>query len=223
MATDGIKDSPLAWTLKAYHTTHSKYLLCCEGGRWGITPVLTWQEVSPCLGLGYPLRRDLGPVTGVPPRKNMGPVEVLWDGHGAPLPNPGCGQTHTCENSTFPILRMRAVNIVDNVTTKLFNSDEFVNWFSTFLHVAARYNTWIDPIYSPFTNNSTVYVILTTKAMCYQAFNCLLHNTCHTNYYIKISLFRKPISLQQIIEIINLPSLLWVILPTNLHNKNKPT
>ena len=29
--------------------------------------------------------RDLGPVTGVPPRKDMGPVEVLWDGDGIPL------------------------------------------------------------------------------------------------------------------------------------------
>ena len=46
--------------------------------------------------LGYPLsgsvtshwgtpHPDWGPVTGVPPRKDMGPVEVLWDGDGVPL------------------------------------------------------------------------------------------------------------------------------------------
>ena len=28
--------------------------------------------------------RDLGPVTEVPPGKDMGPVEVLWDGDGYP-------------------------------------------------------------------------------------------------------------------------------------------
>ena len=28
--------------------------------------------------------RDLGPVTGVPPGKDRGPVEVLWDGDGVP-------------------------------------------------------------------------------------------------------------------------------------------
>ena len=35
--------------------------------------------------------RDLEPVTGVPPRKDMGPVEVLWDEDGAP---PRCGWTN---------------------------------------------------------------------------------------------------------------------------------
>ena len=35
----------------------------------------------------------------------MGPVEVLWHGDGVPP----CEQTETCENSTFLILRMRAV------------------------------------------------------------------------------------------------------------------
>ena len=31
-----------------------------------------------------PPRRDLGLVTGVPPGKDMRPVEVLWDGDGVP-------------------------------------------------------------------------------------------------------------------------------------------
>ena len=37
------------------------------------------------LGLGYPHRKGIGPV------------------------DPGCGQTHTCEKSTFPIFRKRSV------------------------------------------------------------------------------------------------------------------
>ena len=42
---------------------------------------------------------------GVPPGKDMGPVEVLWDGDG--VPPPLCGQTHTCESSTFPSYYVR--------------------------------------------------------------------------------------------------------------------
>ena len=74
------------------------------------------------LGLGYPM--DLRPVTGVPhPRKDMGTVEVLWDGGGYPPWKghgtsgsimgwrwgtlPGCGQTDACENSTFPSYYVR--------------------------------------------------------------------------------------------------------------------
>ena len=80
---------------------------------WG-TPIWTWP--------GYPmvwtwLGRDLGPVTGVPPRKgprtshwgmprkDMGPVEVLYDGDWVPFP--GCEQTDACENSTFPSYYIR--------------------------------------------------------------------------------------------------------------------
>ena len=56
------------------------------------------------------------------PRKAMGPVKVLWEGDGYPLPErtwdqwkyygvemgypaPRCGQTDTCKNSTFPSYR----------------------------------------------------------------------------------------------------------------------
>ena len=58
-------------------------------------------------GTGVPLQKGPGtshwgthlePVTGVPPRKNMGPLEVLWDGHG--VPSPRCEQADACENST---------------------------------------------------------------------------------------------------------------------------
>ena len=48
---------------------------------------------------GYPILGTLGqdwgtlplPGTGVPPRKGMGPVEVLWDGDGVPTPPPRKG------------------------------------------------------------------------------------------------------------------------------------
>ena len=65
---------------------------------WGIPPAWDW-GTPPQQG------KDLGPVTGVPPRKDMGPVEVLWDGDGTsgsimgwrwgnfPPPPPGCEQT----------------------------------------------------------------------------------------------------------------------------------
>ena len=44
----------------------------------GGTPVLTWLG-STILGYCHP---DLGPVTGVPPGKDMRLVEVLWGGYG---------------------------------------------------------------------------------------------------------------------------------------------
>ena len=69
---------------------------------WGY-PILTWPRV----GVPLPPGRDLGPFTGGPPEKDVGPVEVLWDGDGVP-PLPRCGQTDTCENSTFPSYYVRA-------------------------------------------------------------------------------------------------------------------
>ena len=87
----------------AYHVLH---LLSYPGGGEGVYPIPGQGEVSPSwyplpiltwLGRGYPIPglgvpppwgtpcRDLGPVIGVPPRKDMGPVEVLWDGDGTPL------------------------------------------------------------------------------------------------------------------------------------------
>ena len=54
---------------------------------------------------GYPFGKDLGPETrGTPVGKDLGP-ETSDPGY-PPYP---CGQTHTCENSTSPILRLRAV------------------------------------------------------------------------------------------------------------------
>ena len=78
-----------------------------------------WLGVSP-LGLGYPprkgpgpsnwgtpLRRDLGPVTGVPPPRNGHGTSgsIMGWRWGTPLPK--CGQTHTCENSNFPSYYLR--------------------------------------------------------------------------------------------------------------------
>ena len=74
-----------------------------SGPGWG-TPILTWLWYPACLDLagvlplrtwpGYPLsaphwgtqRKGPGPVTGVPPRKDMGLIEVLWDGNGVLAP-----------------------------------------------------------------------------------------------------------------------------------------
>ena len=47
----------------------------------GVPP--TWDFGTPCLDW-VKKGRDLGAVTGVPTRKDMGPVEVLWDGDGVP-------------------------------------------------------------------------------------------------------------------------------------------
>ena len=44
---------------------------------WG---TLTPRTLLPLTGLGYPLGRELVPVTGVPPGKDIKPLEVLWDG-----------------------------------------------------------------------------------------------------------------------------------------------
>ena len=63
--------------------------------RTGVSPIWDWGTPQP--GLGYPLPgngippgRDLGPVTRVPHGKDMGLVEVLWDGDASPPPHPRC-------------------------------------------------------------------------------------------------------------------------------------
>ena len=49
----------------------------------------------------------------------MGPVEVLWDGDGI---SPRCEQTDTCENSTFPILGMQRVIILNGNEMLIFKT-----------------------------------------------------------------------------------------------------
>ena len=117
--------------LAAYQVLH---LLSYPGGRGGGTPSLAGGGYSiPDQGVGGPdlageypiLGRDLGPVIGVPPGKDMGPVEVLWDGDGLP-PQKGHGTSGSImgwrwatpmgvnwqtETITFPIFWMRAVKI----------------------------------------------------------------------------------------------------------------
>ena len=99
----------------------------CPGGGGVPSPVL--------VGLGYNYPGVLPPGTGVPcplllyplpgigillskgpgtshwgtRQKGHGTSGSIMDGDGIPLPPSGCGQTHTCENSSFPILRMRLV------------------------------------------------------------------------------------------------------------------
>ena len=55
-------------------------------------------------GEGTP-SQDIPDLAGVHTGKDMGPVEVLWDGDG--VPHRGCEQTDACENSTFPLYYVR--------------------------------------------------------------------------------------------------------------------
>ena len=110
-----------SWIKKLWHVIENKKFLLHERKRHtalriASTPsaVLSWMVPHPWPGCtlswgtphpnlargGYPIpdRRDLGPDAGVPPGKDKGLVEVLWDEDGVP---PLCGQTHTCKNSTF--------------------------------------------------------------------------------------------------------------------------
>ena len=58
-------------------------------GGGGGDPILTWlggvphNGVPPSQDWGTP-GKGRGPVAGVPPRKDMGPVEILWNGDGVP-------------------------------------------------------------------------------------------------------------------------------------------
>ena len=69
---------------------------------------LSWG--TPHLGLGYPPRKDMGPVEvlwdgdGVnpPSRKDMGTVEVLWDGDGVAPPLPRVWTDKQTESINFP-------------------------------------------------------------------------------------------------------------------------
>ena len=105
----------------------------CEGVG-GATAVLSWLEgrhLSPALGAyhspnpgggGYPSPvLAVGyPCPGVPPPGLGYDTEKIRDPWYPSPPPPRCGQTDTCENSTFPILRMRAVKrdceFIKNIT-----------------------------------------------------------------------------------------------------------
>ena len=96
-------------------------------------PIQSWPGGT-CLGLKYPYHLGLGyllPGTRAPPQLGLATslhLERTWDQYPLPQKEHGtsgsimgwryygmdmwyspCEQTHTCENSTFPILRMRAV------------------------------------------------------------------------------------------------------------------
>ena len=99
------------WTQEAYHAPQSKCSLCCSV--WGVPHPNLARRIphpdlsrggypSPILARGYP-----SPGWGTPPER----TKDKWHGKetGTGVPPPGSEQTDTCENSTFPILRMRAV------------------------------------------------------------------------------------------------------------------
>ena len=69
----------------------SKHNLSQGVSRLGVPPSRPGQEGTPSLVGGYPgysLHPDLGAVTGLPPGKDMEPVEILWDGDGDGVPTP---------------------------------------------------------------------------------------------------------------------------------------
>ena len=78
-------------------------------GEGGGTPV---PDQGKNLRLGTPMGKDQRP--GKEPRTGVPPWERTFDqrpgkGPGTRVPLSPRGQTHNCENNTFPILRMRAV------------------------------------------------------------------------------------------------------------------
>ena len=104
-------------------------------GRWGVPyPVRARGEYPILSWLGYPPpRKDMGPVEvlwdgdGVlSPQRDSGPVEVLWDGDGVP-PLP-CGQTDIPKYKYYLplVLRTRAVK-----TIKFVRSEIVTNLLST--------------------------------------------------------------------------------------------
>ena len=91
-------------------------------------PILSWMEGTRSYHCrGTPLSAG----SGIPTGRDLGLVEVLWDGDGVSLGR-SCDQLKCCgmrwgacqceetENITFPILRMQAVvmigDVVDNST-----------------------------------------------------------------------------------------------------------
>ena len=66
------------------------------GDRTGVSPPWAGLSIGPVTGRGYspPPGKDLGPETMKGPR--------TWDQRPWGTLPPPCGQTHTCENSTFP-------------------------------------------------------------------------------------------------------------------------
>ena len=99
-----------------------------QGG--GGYPMLSWPGYILPLNWCIPQKGPRTSYCGIPPRKDMGPVEVLWDGDRVPPP-PWGWTDKQIENITFPILRMRAIinkAIIKNVhvgTQTEYAYDEF--------------------------------------------------------------------------------------------------
>ena len=98
-------------------------LLAWGGGYSGLFPCPGQEGGTPILVLARRERRGIlswswlggGGRSARPTAWRLTPSERTWDQWPGTMiqgpPPPPCGQTHTCENSTFPILRMRAVKM----------------------------------------------------------------------------------------------------------------
>ena len=100
---------------------------------------LSWPDWGvPIPGWGYPREGTLDQSLGYPPGKDMGPVEVSWDGDGVPPEKtceqwkyygiemgylPRCGQTNKLKLLPSPILRMQAVKIKASSRSRHFTSE----------------------------------------------------------------------------------------------------
>ena len=103
--------------------------ITCPGGGGGgvLHPDLVGRGgTSSCRGLGYlqpgtgvPPRtgRDLGRVSGAPPRKDIGPVKVLGDGDG--IYTPSCEQTNklkkTSRRTSYFCINLKSYDISYNI------------------------------------------------------------------------------------------------------------
>ena len=104
----------------------------------GGTLILFWGTLPPTT------RKDTRPVTGVPPGKDMGPMEVLWDGDGVTpclertwdqwnyyrmvmglTPPPGCGLTHKLKIFPSPFLRNVCTNYLFNQRSDRYHEDKW--------------------------------------------------------------------------------------------------
>ena len=61
----------------------------------------------------------LGPVTGVPPRKDMGPVEVLWNGFGVPPSPKDMGPEVLWDGDEGPPPPPQGCEQTENITSRL--------------------------------------------------------------------------------------------------------
>ena len=124
VGTSGQQESPPAWTKEAYCSHRATVLVLCSW-EWG--DPMSWPEGTPILVLGYPHWAGPGTVLWSGLVTGLGyrlPLERTWDqipgkgpGTWRPWGTPLPVDRHTpVKTVPSPILRMRAVNMVVELT-----------------------------------------------------------------------------------------------------------